>query len=552
MPSRSLDYARAIASGVLLALSFPKYGHPAVGWIALAPLLVALAGGESRIPNPRSRPLRRAFVLGLITGVIYFTGTLYWITRVMVMYGDLQLWVAVLVNAALVAYLALFPAIFALVVRRVVMALGQQTLMAAPLVWVATELGRTHLFTGFPWVLLGYSQTPVLPIAQLASLFGVYGVSMLVASVSAALAVVAAGTGSAKAVSYLRSGDAPSGPTHAGPRLTGTEYVGRPRFKGAERFGPLVVTSAILMALAAWGSRRAAASEWSRAGEAIRVGLIQGNVSLGERSDPARGSVIFDNYLRMTRQAIREGAEFVIWPESATPFRFEEDPVSAGRIRTLARQARVPILFGSDQMERVAGGLPARYYNSAFLVRADGTTGAAYRKMHLVPFGEYVPAKRVFFFAAPLVEAVSDFSAGESTVLLPIDGHPISTSICYEVVYPDLVRRSVAAGSELLTTITNDAWFGLTSAPYQHFEQASMRAIEEGRYLVRSANTGVSGIVDPYGRVLERTSIYQPAVLVGEARFLRTSTFYARHGDVLPYASVVMTALLLVVRRRVK
>jgi apolipoprotein N-acyltransferase len=552
LPSRSLDYARAIASGVLLALSFPKYGHPAVGWIALAPLLVALAGGESRIPNPRSRPLRRAFVLGLITGVIYFTGTLYWITRVMVMYGDLQPWVAVLVNAALVAYLALFPAIFALVVRRVVMTLGQRTLMAAPLVWVATELGRTHLFTGFPWVLLGYSQTAVLPIAQLASLFGVYGVSMLVASVSAALAVVAAGTGAVKAVSYVGSGDAPSGPTYAGPRLTGTEYAGPPRFKGAERFGPLVVISAILMALAVWGSRRAAASEWSRAGEAIRVGLIQGNVSLGERSDPARGSVIFDNYLRMTRQAIREGAEFVIWPESATPFRFEDDPVSAERIRTLARQARVPILLGSDQMERVAGGLPARYYNSAFLVRADGTTGAAYRKMHLVPFGEYVPAKRVFFFAAPLVEAVSDFSAGESTVLLPIDGHPISTSICYEVVYPDLVRRSVAAGSELLTTITNDAWFGLTSAPYQHFEQASMRAIEEGRYLVRSANTGVSGIVDPYGRVLEKTSIYQPAVLVGEARLLRTSTFYARHGDLLPYASAVMTALLLVVKRRVK
>jgi apolipoprotein N-acyltransferase len=122
-------------------------------------------------------------------------------------------------------------------------------------------------------------------------------------------------------------------------------------------------------------------------------------------------------------------------------------------------------------------------------------------------------------------------------------------------VYPDLVRRFVAAGSELLTTITNDAWFGATSAPYQHFEQAAMRAIEEGRYLVRSANTGVSGIVDPYGRVLERTDIFQAAVLVGEARFLRTSTFYARHGDILAYASVVVTAVLLVLaprRRRVK
>jgi apolipoprotein N-acyltransferase len=170
--------------------------------------------------------------------------------------------------------------------------------------------------------------------------------------------------------------------------------------------------------------------------------------------------------------------------------------------------------------------------------------------MHLVPFGEYVPAKSLFFFAAPLVQAVSDFSAGQEAALLPVGDHLVSTAICYEVVYPDLVRRFVAGGSELLTTITNDAWFGPTSAPYQHFEQASMRAVEEGRYLVRSANTGISGIVDPYGRVIARTGIFQPAVLVGDARFLTTSTFYARHGDVLAYASVLTTALLLVVGRR--
>jgi apolipoprotein N-acyltransferase len=259
---------------------------------------------------------------------------------------------------------------------------------------------------------------------------------------------------------------------------------------------------------------------------------------------------IFESYLSMTRRAIAEGAQFVLWPESAAPFRFEDDPISASRVRRLAREARVPILLGSDQLERDAAGLPTKYYNSAFLVRPDGTTAGAYRKMHLVPFGEYVPLKHVFFFAGPLVEAVSDFAAGETATLLPVDGHKISTAICYEVVYPDLVRRFVVGGSEMLTTITNDAWFGPTSAPYQHFEQASMRAIEEGRYLVRAANTGISGIVDPYGRVLERTSIFQPAVLVGEARFLQASTFYARHGDVLPYASAIITFALVVVARR--
>jgi len=448
----------------------------------------------------------------------------------MVLYGDLQTSVAVLVNGALIAYLALFPAVFALVTRRGVIVHGRPALMAAPFAWVATELGRTHLFTGFPWVLLGYSQTRVLPIAQLASLFGVYGVSMLVAAMSAALAVVAVGTG----------------PAYVGRRLSGAV----PRLSGAERFGPLIVVFAILVAVAVWGSRRAAGAEWRRSGEAIRVGLIQGNVDQAEKVDVTRAGAIFQDYLRLTRQAIREGAEFILWPESSTPFLFEEDRAAAAQVRTLARQARVPILLGSDQIERGPGGLAARYFNSAFLVRPDGTTGGVYRKMHLVPFGEYVPLKRVFFFAAPLVEAVSDFSAGETPALLPLGDHTISTAICYEVVYPDLVRRFVAGGSEMLTTMTNDAWFGATSAPYQHFEQASMRAIEEGRCMIRSANTGVSGIVDPYGRVLARTAIFQPAVLVGEARFLRTSTFYARHGDILAYASVVATAALLVVARR--
>jgi apolipoprotein N-acyltransferase len=252
----------------------------------------------------------------------------------------------------------------------------------------------------------------------------------------------------------------------------------------------------------------------------------------------------------MTRQAIREGAEFAIWPESSTPFRFEDDLLGAARIRALAQQARVPILFGSDQFVPGAHGAPMTFYNSAFLVTPDGTTGGVYRKMHLVPFGEYVPVKHLLFFAAPLVQAVSDFSAGDDAVLLPVAGHLISTAICYEVVYPDLVRQFVTGGSEMLTTITNDAWFGPTSAPYQHFEQASMRAIEMGRYLVRSANTGVSGIVDPYGRVVVRTAIFQRAVVVGQARFLRTSTFYARHGDILAYASVLVTVVLLVFARR--
>jgi apolipoprotein N-acyltransferase len=175
--------------------------------------------------------------------------------------------------------------------------------------------------------------------------------------------------------------------------------------------------------------------------------------------------------------------------------------------------------------------------------------------MHLVPWGEYVPLKNWLTFIGPLVKAIGrGFDAGDEATLLPVASHQVSTAICYEIIYPDLVRRFVREGSELLTTITNDSWFGRTSAPFQHFEQASMRAIEEGRYLVRAANTGVSGIVDPYGRVLERTAIYQPAIVVGDVRLLTSSTLYSRAGDVFAYASAVATLALVLLsgRRRVQ
>jgi apolipoprotein N-acyltransferase len=463
----------------------------------------------------RSGSPGRAFALGLTTGVVYLTGTLYWITRVMAVYGALQMWTALLINALLVAYLSLFPALFALVMRRLVTTAGPVAFLASPFVWVATELGRMYdplQLGGFPWVLLGYSQANVLPVAQLASVLGVFGVSALVASVSASVVF----------------------------------GFSQPGWRGLRRYAPLAVSIALVLGIAAWGGARVAASELTRAGEPIRVGLLQGNVDQGEKWDPTRATAIFQTYLDMTRQAISQGAHVVLWPESSIPFHFKEDPAAAEQVRTLAREANVPILFGSDEIERA----PTRYYNSAFVVKADGTDGGVYRKIHLVPFGEYVPYQRLLFFAAPLTEAVGVFTPGESTTLLPIGDHLVSVAICYEVVYPNLVRSFVAAGSELLTTITNDAWFGPTSAPYQHFEQASMRAIENGRYLVRAANTGISGIVDPYGRVLAASPIFERAVIMGEARFLKESTFYTRTGDVFAYASVIVTLAMLAGARR--
>jgi apolipoprotein N-acyltransferase len=466
----------------------------------LAPLLVAVMGA----------PSRRGFTLGFFAGVVYFSGTLYWLVEVMTTFGGLNSLTAAGSAALLIIYLSLFPGLFALVVAYLAVRFGMRALALAPAVWVSTELGRMYVWSGFPWALLGYSQATVLPVAQAAAIVGVFGLSFLVCAVSAALAYA-----------WIRR---------------------RPL--------PLLGAIAAVIAIAAWGTWRMSSNALLREGDSIRVAVVQANIEQGEKWNPALSDGIFGRYLAMSRQALTDGAEFVIWPESSTPFFFENDPRGL-RVRTLAQQSRAPFLIGSDQIEpvpmtreTVAAATPQglsehRIYNAAFLIGPDGTTSGIYRKMHLVPFGEYVPLKRLLFFVGPLVEAVSDFSPGDTPSTLPIAGRLASVAICYEVIYPSLIRSFVTAGSELLTTITNDAWYGRSSAAYQHWEQASLRAIEEGRYLARAANTGISGFVDPYGRVLAASALFEQTVLVGDLRFVRSRTIYSRTGDIVAWLSLL-------------
>jgi apolipoprotein N-acyltransferase len=489
----------SLLSGALLALSFPKHGHPAFGWIALTPLIIA---------TWRATSVRQAFFLGLLSGAVYFWGTLYWLVETMTTFGGLSVPVAFVAALLLVAYLSLFPAGFAVLLARSKRAFGTHALALAAPIWVTTELGRQYLWDGFPWALLGYSQVTVLPVAQIASAVGVYGLSALLAFAAAGAAALA-------------------------------------MFAGRARVLYPAVAGALIAGCVAWGSARLGSSDLLHAGAPVRVAVIQGNIAQDDKWNPALRDAITDTYVAMTRRALDAGATFIIWPESSTPFYFEHDLLRGATIRRLAREAGATLLIGSDQAEPLQAAAmqkpEARYYNAAFLVQPDGQVGAVYRKMHLVPFGEYVPLKNLLFFVGPIVEAVSAFSPGTDPVLLPVGGHMASTAICYEVIFPSLIRRFVEDGSELLTTITNDAWYGRSSAAYQHWEQASMRAIEQGRYLARAANTGISGFVDPYGRVVEKTDLFEEVVVVGELRFITDRTIYSRLGDLVAWLSLVVT-----------
>ena len=504
------DVLLAGLSGALLALSFPKFGHPACAWIALVPLFLALSGWTGR-PGPLpGTSARRGFGLGLVTSVIYFSGTLYWTGDVLVTFGGLPAPLGPVSVLLLSLYLGLYVSVGTAALGVLLARAGKAALWLAPATWVTGEYLRGTLLSGFPWVPLGDSQIEMIAIAQAASVVGLYGMSLIVAIVNAALAYA---------------------------------LLSPPRARAAALAGTVLA----LLGIAAWGTWRVADGSLTRAGTAVRIGLIQGNVEQRDKWDPSQARRIFTTYIAMTRDAVKRGARYVIWPESSTPFMFEEDAAGGQAIRDLAAEVDVPVQFGSDQFER---GATPRLYNAAFLVTPDRRTAAVYRKIQLVPFGEFIPLQEWVSFLAPLVGGLATFAAGSEVVMLPVAGHLASTAICYEVIFPHLAREAVERGSELLTTITNDGWYGRTSAPYQHFALASMRAIEQGRYLVRAANTGISGAVDPYGRVVAKSAIFEQTGMVVDVRFLQGRTIYSRLGDVAGYASLAITVLALASLRR--
>lgn len=428
--------------------------------------------------------------------MVHFGFTVSWVVEVMYLHGGLPLPVAWAVMLLLASYLALYPALCAVLTARAIRQHGLAGIWLAPACWVATEWMRGWVGGGFPWALLGTSQATVTPVIQLASVTGVFGVSALVALVSAAAAVVALSRES------------------------------RQQWAAAGVMGIV----AIVTVCGAW---RVLGGTLVTQGPVLKVGLLQGNVGQDRKWNPEYRQEILDRYLRLSRQVINAGARLVVWPEASTPFFFEAEPAYAAPIRELARSTRTPMLIGTDQFERDAEG--DRIYNSVVMVGEDGTSRGTYRKMQLVPFGEYVPLKSVLFFVGPLVEKVSDFKPGREPVVLQAGAVQTGVAICYEIVYPWITREFGRRGAEFLTTITNDAWFGRSSAPYQHFAQARVRAVEQGKYLVRAANTGISGVVDPYGRTLTTSALFEEAAVTADVRLVRRRTIYSYLGDVVAW-----------------
>ena len=502
-PSPGTGWLLVLLSAVLQIISFPSPGLYFVCWIGLAPLLVVL------IDRRYSPTLMRCVLFAYFNGVIWYAGTCFWIFHVMHTYGNLPKPVAAGILVLFCLYLALYHAAFGFligVMTRSRVFANARALVLAPVLWVAVELARAHV-TSFPWDLLGYAQINNLPLTRIAGFTGVYGLSFVIALVNSILALgfllprerrmMVALVGVLGAIA-LESGTLVPYPPVKSDHVAALVQQNLPILEGSWTSSYYDLTIAQLVQL----SGSSAAS-------------IRG-------SNPA----------------------LIIWPESPAPF-FTADPKFQYWMAALAQDAHAYLIVGSLGVNPSNQPNKPLIFNSAQLVGPDGAFISRYDKLHLVPFGEFVPFRKWLSFAQSLTHDIGDLSRGNQRNVLQVEGHGTGAFICYESIFPDEVLQFARNGAELFVNISDDAWYGEYGAPGQHLNMARMRAIENNRWLLRTTNNGITASISPLGQVVAEAPRNVRTVLQAPYSFESGTSFYTRHGDWFAHLCAIISILAL-------
>jgi apolipoprotein N-acyltransferase len=506
-----LQIALCIISGLALTAGFPPVGWIGAPWMAFVFLFWAM----------RDLDAGKSFIAGLIAGLSHYLSLLYWLVPTMNTYGYLPIWLSVIILILLACYLSLYTAGFSFLISWLRL-WPAAALVMIPALWVCFEYLRGVLFSGFPWGLIGYSQYDFFKFIQISDLFGVYGISFLMMLSNCVV-------------------------------FFGLLCISSQKWRGNPVSWPFVFISAILTislmagALIYGYKQTAFIDKMIAENNAATVSVIQGNIDQDVKWDKEFRNATLETYFSLSRQEVKKNPDLIIWPETAAPFYFGYNAELTERVINAVRDMGSYFLIGAPTVEII--NEQDYYYNSAYLLSPDGRAEERYDKVHLVPFGEYVPFRKFFPFLGKIVEQVGDFNTGEIGSTLKWGQIDTGILICYEVIFPGLAAKLVQNNAGLLISITNDAWFGNTGAPYQHFIMAAFRAIETRRSLVRAANTGISGFIDPAGRVLAKTGLFEEAALTRRIPVIRNYlTFYTRHGDLLVWVCFIALVVFIMIR----
>ena len=383
----------------------------------------------------------------------------------------------------------------------------------APGLWTSLEyLRSTHSEYGFSWLGLGYSQSGNLPVIQMAEFTGVYGISTLIVFINASL--------------YY---------------LMNTWLARKKSTEGKKQVAGVLGLSLVIMVF--WiGYGQVALEKWeniSSNGKPLKVGLAQGNIEQHLKWDPLYQNQVMETYRKLSLKAAQSKPDLIVWPEAAIPFYYSLDKTNTAFIKNIAQTTGTPLLLGSPYRE--IKNKERVLYNSAYLIDANGKTLGRYDKIHLVPFGEFIPFKKILWFLSKMVEGIGDFGQGTDPKVFDLNGHKLAVSICYEITFPDLVRQPVNRGAQFLVNITNDAWFGKSAASFQHMAMGALRAVENRVPIVRAANTGITGTIDPTGAIRQTTELFVEDIVITEIRINPSEkTFYTRNGDLFSQACLLL------------
>jgi apolipoprotein N-acyltransferase len=493
--NRSTRIALAIASGIALGLAFPKFDFSLLAWGALVPLLYAIDG----------EPLGGVFRLAWLQGLATYVTSMYWIVIPLHDFASVRIEFAIVPMVLLAAVLALYTGLAIWSGEFIARRLRIPMVVTIPIAWTAVEWVRTYFPIGFPWNLLGYAAYRHIQLIQFAEFTGVYGVSALIVFFNAVVYVVVFRRATARVQAVSLS--------------------------------TLTALMILVIGFGAWRINELGKGPWSGK---LRVAMVQGDIPQSIKWDPNFLPMSFKVYQDQSVAAAHQGADLIVWPEAAAAFLFQphneyppefmSDAAYRIALLALAKNLGDPILFGAPAL--AGTNLNDGFYNRAYLVSGQGKVVASYDKIQLVPFGEYVPFRPLLgFFVNRVVKGFGDMKAGTEQTLFTVKGAKLAVLICYESVFPDLTRLAVNKGADVLVNITNDAWYGKSSAPFQALAMATMRSVETKVPMIRVANTGISAIIKPSGQIVARTPLFERGTEIEDIRWRPERTVYTIVGD---------------------
>jgi apolipoprotein N-acyltransferase len=501
-------YFPIMLSSFLLISSFPKINLSILVWIALVPFLYKVLKAQNA---------RESFKIGLVFGTIFFYGCQYWIYHSINFYGNISFLTSLSIVFLLCFYEGLYIGIFAALLNHLHNKTKLPLTLTAPILWINLEYLRGILFTGFPWSMLGHTLFNSRYLIQICDITGVFGLSFLIVFFNAIITLFF----------YNRS-------------INKKTYL------------ELSINAAIwlilIIVIMLYGKGRINYYD-SKIDQPLTISIIQPSIEQDKKWNPQFQGDVMNIFKDLTLSSLKDKPDMIIWPESALPFLYGTDIELTNNFNEFQKSLYTHLLFGS-MLIRQMNAENYKLSNSALLLSPIGKILYIYDKIHLVPFGEYVPMSDVLFFINKIVPAIGTFQQGQRYVTAHSDIGDFATLICYEIIFPDLVRKFYQQRGDFIVTITNDAWFGTTSGPYQHFIISIFRAVENRKPLIRAANTGISAFIDPTGKIIDCTTLFSKTILTNKIYKNSDKTFYTKYGDIFIYISIIINVFFIIMGLR--